>query len=56
MKKKELTKLREKSVVELEKLVAEKKSIVEGSKSLRRDISQIKTIIKEAKLNENNNR
>lgn len=52
MKKKELTALRGKTVVELEKIVAEKK-LGDKSKKIRREIAQILTMIREAKLNEN---
>lgn len=55
MKKKELTALREKTVVELEKIVAEKR-LGDKSKKTRREIAQILTMIGEVKLNENINR
>lgn len=56
MKKKEFTKLREKSVSELENLALEKKAGLGVTKNVRREIAQILTIAREAKLNENTNR
>ena len=53
MKKLDLTKLREKTAVELEKLVAEKKNDSKADKNSRRDVAQILTVIGEKKLNEN---
>ena len=53
MKKAELSKLRAKTVNELEKLAAEKGRTIEKSKNDRRDLAQILTVIGEVKLNEN---
>ena len=56
MKKKELIKLREKSAKELEKIAFDKKADPVKGKKLRREIAQILTVAREAKLNENTNR